>query len=359
MSSRYLETALRFSASLVMVGAVCLSLACQPARADNIRPACLELEESEAGAIRVVWKVPRYQNLPDRFTPSFPQDCRVSSPRNRLTMGNAIIEMWNMVCGGKGLAGAQISIDGLEQTMTDALVRVRLADGSVYREVLRPTHRTTTIPDAASRNDNGKGLMQLSLRLVDRWRYLLLLPAAWFISLRPRARRRGIVLCTTALVAGGFCGHALGRLPIQEGILQQQVLSNTEATRILQGLMLNTYRAFMLDTDEEIYDYLARSVAGEFLNEVYLQNRQAMWMDETEGASTIIDRLDIKSIESMKRQEDGGVTMVASWDVYGSVSHLGHVHYRCNTYNAELKIVPEGNYWKLANFQLLDEERVI
>ena len=55
--------------------------------------------------------------------------------------------------------------------------------------------------------------------------------------------------------------------------------------------MLNTYRAFMLDDDEDVYDVLARSVAGEFLSEVYLENREAMRMDDTEGASTLIDRL--------------------------------------------------------------------
>jgi hypothetical protein len=347
-----------FTSSLI-VGLLSGFLACASALADNIRPACLEMEESDSGTIRVVWKVPRYQNIPDRFTPTFPQNCRDSSPRNRVVTGSAIIEMWNMACGDEGLAGAQICIDGLEETMTDALVRVRLEDGSVHREVLRPTQRVTTIPGPASKPAKGKGALHSGLGLLDRWLYFLLLPAAWLLSLRPRARRRGIVLCTVALVAGGLCGHALGRLPAHQNVLHQDVLSEAEATRILQGLMLNTYRAFMLDTDEEIYDYLARSVAGEFLNEVYLQNRQAMRMDETEGSSTLIDRLDIKSVESMKRLKDDGIAVVASWDVYGSVSHLGHIHYRCNTYRAELTMVPTENYWKLTSFQLLDEERVI
>jgi hypothetical protein len=61
----------------------------------------------------------------------------------------------------------------------------------------------------------------------------------------------------------------------------------------------------------------------------------------------------------MKRLKDDRIAVVASWDVYGSVSHLGHVHYRCNTYRAELTLVPTENYWKLTSFQLLDEERVI
>jgi len=61
----------------------------------------------------------------------------------------------------------------------------------------------------------------------------------------------------------------------------------------------------------------------------------------------------------MKCQKNGSVAMVASWDVYGSVSHSGHIHYRCNTYRAELTIVPADGYWKLSGLRLLDQERVI
>ena len=36
-----------------------------------------------------------------------------SETRNRVVNGSAIIKMWNMANGDKGLAGAQVSIDGL------------------------------------------------------------------------------------------------------------------------------------------------------------------------------------------------------------------------------------------------------
>jgi hypothetical protein len=115
----------------------------------------------------------------------------------------------------------------------------------------------------------------------------------------------------------------------------------------------------MLDKDEEIYDVLARSVAGEFLNEVYLQNKEALRIDAAEGALSIIDRLDVKSIESMQRLKNGAIAIVANWDVYGSVLHWDHIHFRCNTYRAELTIAPADDYWKLTRVVLLDEERVV
>lgn len=329
------------------------------ALADNIRPAYLDVEEFEPGAFRVVWKVPLNQNLPARFSPSFPEHFKATSPKNRVKTPNAVIEKWTMVCGSETLAGATIGIQGLEETTTDALVRIQLADGSLHRAVLRPTERSTTVPASETIVSQREGGVRSVLRLAYPWQYVFLLLAAWLLSLTPGARKRGITLCTVALVAGSLCGHALGGIPVHDKLFGSKMPSETEAKRILRGLMLNTYRAFVLDKDEEIYDVLARSVAGEFLSEVYLQNKEALRIDATEGALSIVDRLDVKSIESIKRLKKGAIAVVANWDVYGSVRHWKHIHFRCNTYKGELTIVPMDNYWKLTSVQLLDEERVI
>ena len=329
------------------------------ALADNIRPAYLDIEEFESGAIRVVWKVPLKQNVPARFRPSFPESFKLSSPKKRMTMPNAVIQKWTMVTSEGKLAGATIGIEGLEETTTDALVRIQLADGSLHRAVLRPTDRRITVPASGPTGSRPEGSAQSLLRLANRWRYVLLFLAAWLLSLTPAARRRGIMLCSVALVTGSLCGHLLGWFPLYDKVFARKVPSDMEAKRILQGLMLNTYRAFVLDKDEEIYDVLARSVAGDFLSEVYLQNKEAMRIDATEGAFSVVDRLDVKSIESKRRLKNGAIAIIANWDVYGSVRHRNHVHYRCNTYKAELIIVPKDNYWKLTSVQLLDEKRVI
>ena len=343
----------------MVTGVMLCPALCDPALADDIRPAYLDIEEFEPGAFRVVWKVPLNLNVPARFRPSFPDSFKITSPKKRVKTPNAVIEKWTMVSGTETLAGATIGIEGLEETTTDALVRIQLADGSLHRVVLRPTERSTTVPLSEPTVREGEGGVRSVLRQAMRWRYLWLFLAAWLLSLAPGARRRGIVLCTVALVAGSLCGHALGGLPIQDKLFRAQMPSDMEAKRILRGLMLNTYRAFMLDRDEEIYDVLARSVAGDFLNQVYLQNKEALRIDASDGAVGIIDRLDVKSIESMKRLKNGAIAIVANWDVYGSVFHWGHIHFRCNTYKAELTIIPMDNYWKLTRVQLLDEERVI
>jgi hypothetical protein len=332
---------------------------CDQARADDVRPAYLDIEELEPGTLRVTWKVPLNVEVPARFGPSFPEAFTVAGPGQRVEPATALVEKWTVVCGTEPLAGATIGIEGLDQTAMDALVRVQLADGSSHRVVLRPTATNTTVPLSGAAGDERAGGLTSLLRPTGRWLYPLLLGAAWLLSFNPHVMRRGILLCALALIAGSVCGHAVGGLPVREKLLGPGLPSDLEARRVLRGLMLNTYRAFMLEDEEAVYDVLARSVAGEYLSEVYLESREALRMDDSDAALSIVDRLDVRSIESMRRSEDNGVTIVASWEVYGSVFHWGHIHFRCNTYRAQVTIVPADGYWRVTDLQVLDQERVI
>lgn len=326
------------------------------ALADNVRPVYLEIEEQSSGKIRVVWKVPRGQGLPTDLRPAFPEQFRVVPPTKRVQTNDANIEIWEMIGGEGGLAGAQIGINGLMQTTTDALVRVRLSDGAIHRVVLRPTQTATIIPNLPREAGEPKSFSAFLLNFLDHWRYLVLFAAAFLLSLLPGARRRGIVLCTVALIVGAFCGYALGQMSVYRS---QSIPSKAETAKILQGLMLNTYRAFMLQRDEDVYDVLARSVSGDYLNEVYLENRERLRLGKSGDAMALVHQLDIKSIDSIQEETDGRLNIVANWDVYGSVFHQNHVHYRCNTYTAEVAIEPTDNYWKIVTIQLLDEQRVL
>ncbi len=344
----------RATASMLLLAAIlCVA---SVARAHNVHPAFLELIEREGGQVDVTWKVPLYEGKPLPLTPILPDGFRRSSSIDRAIIGNAIVERWTLVADGGELAGAEIRVDGLSAIATDALVRVELADGRTHREVLRK-NTPSTIVLSGTGTDDGDRLG--ALRAVDRARLPILLVGALALGLIASSRRRGILICAVALIAGSIVGYTAPLALGAEWFASRSLPSEEEATQVLHGLLLNTYRAFSYENEEAAYDRLALGVVGDLLSKVYLENRDAMQMEEAEGATTIIDRLDVKSIESMERREDGGITMVASWDVYGSVRHWGHVHYRLNAYRAELILVPTGNYWKLAGVELLEEERVL
>lgn len=339
---------------------VCLALALSlvgTVGAHNVHPGFLEVIELEGGQLDVTWKVPLYNGSRLDIDPVFPVGFRVLSKPTVTPAAASLVERWKMVSDGVGLPGGEIRIEGLEATMTDVLVRISLSDGRVHRVVLRPAEPSTLIPGKGE-DSSGRPLQSL-LAAVDRLRLPLLLIVAFAMALLPASRRRGIVLCTAALLTGALAGYAIPKVPVPEVLASQGTLSEEEGSRVLHGLLLNTYRAFSHEEEEAAYDQLARSVVGDLLAEVYLQNRDSMTMEEAEGARTVIDRLDVKDIQSMRRMDGGRIAVVATWDVFGSVRHWGHEHYRCNTYRAQLTLVPDGDYWKLAEVQILDEERVI
>ena len=333
-------------------------LATPAARAHNVHPAFLELIERDGGQVDVTWKVPLYQGNPLPLIPLLPEGLTAISVPSRDLIGSAVVERWTAVTGEEGLAGQEIGIDGLTTVLTDALVRIQLADGRVHRVVLRANEPSTVIPATGSPGDGNGGALA-ALAGVDRLRLPILLVGALALGLLSPSRKRGVLLCAAALIVGSVVGYTVPRAIAAEWFPSRGVPSDEEVTQVLHGLLLNTYRAFSYENEEAAYDRLALGVVGDLLSEVYLENRDAMQMEEAEGATTMIDRLDVKSIESMTPRDGGGIELIADWDVYGSVRHWGHVHYRLNTYRAELILVPSGNYWKLAGVQLLDEERVI
>jgi hypothetical protein len=335
-----------------------LILATPPALAHNVHPGFLEVIELDSGQLDITWKVPLFKGERLDIDPLFPEGFRAVTERSVTGAAASLVERWKVVPGEEGIAGTELRIKGLEATMTDVLVRISLADGRVHRVVLRPNEPSTVVPEGGAPEDTG-GSITAGLTMFDRFRLPALLFAAFAMALLPASRKRGIALCTAALLVGSVAGYALPGISAATNLATRSALSDEEGERVLHGLLLNTYRSFSNEQEEAAYDQLALSVVGDLLEEVYLQNRDSMTMDEAEGARTVIDRLDVKEIASMEKAGDGRIAVTAKWDVFGSVRHWGHEHYRCNTYRAKLILVPDGNYWKLAGVQILDEERVI
>ena len=63
--------------------------------------------------------------------------------------GDAMVQTWHMRTV-EPLAGQSVLIDGLQNTMTDALVRVEFADGNVGLARLTPSAPAATIPATQS-----------------------------------------------------------------------------------------------------------------------------------------------------------------------------------------------------------------
>lgn len=107
--------------------------------AHEMRPAYLELKQTDESTYEVFWKVPgRGEVMRLGLYVEFPEGTEnVTEPRANMANG-AYVERWT-IRRENGLTGGTIRIAGLSQTMTDVLVRLQRLDGTTQVTRLLPT----------------------------------------------------------------------------------------------------------------------------------------------------------------------------------------------------------------------------
>jgi len=144
------------------LAAAALAALAPPARAHEIRPGFLEIEERSPGVYAFLWKAPAGGETDIRIAPVLPAACALVTPdRQQLTPG-AILVRGTLRCEG-GLAGKTIAIAGLESTTTDVLVRVRHADGRLESRLLRPASPSLTLGGATTAVQRAASYLRLGV----------------------------------------------------------------------------------------------------------------------------------------------------------------------------------------------------
>ncbi len=101
-----------------------------PARADEFKPAYLQLRAIDPEKVEVLWKIPALDETTVLgLRPAFPDGTKDLTPRtSRYAAGAAVIQWTARVPGG--LEGKSVRFDRLAQSRTDVLVRYQRADGT-------------------------------------------------------------------------------------------------------------------------------------------------------------------------------------------------------------------------------------
>ncbi len=105
--------------------------------ADEIRPGYLEMNSTDGTVYSIKWKVPMKGDMALSLKPVLPDSCTERTPPSAMATGGAMITRWSISCTG-GIAEGHIRIDGLENTMTDVLVRIVHQDGMTQMVRLTP-----------------------------------------------------------------------------------------------------------------------------------------------------------------------------------------------------------------------------
>ncbi|MEZ6195946.1 MAG: hypothetical protein R3F20_09475 [Planctomycetota bacterium] len=186
--------------------------------------------------------------------------------------------------------------------------------------------------------------------------------AASILAFAGRRRLPGwaTALVLVAGVSGAIAARERYRVEIPIGAERKDELPDrAEAIRIFSDLHRNVYRAFDYETESAIYDALARSVEGEFLDRLYDQVYQSLIVREEGGAVAKIHGVSI--LDTDVTAPEPGVArfeVKARWQVRGIVEHFGHKHLRTNEYVGTYVIVRRGADWRIAGAEIESQKRV-
>jgi len=134
----------------VFLALVLLACIATTAFAHEVRPAYLELRERATDTYDVLWKVPAGgESLRLGIDVELPEGTTPLTARRITFANNAFTDRWSVRRPG-GLSGGTIRITGLDATLTDALVRIVRANGSVQTVRLSPV-TSSFVVDAVPR----------------------------------------------------------------------------------------------------------------------------------------------------------------------------------------------------------------
>ena len=155
--------------------------------AHEVRPAFLEIGQPDATTCRVVWKQPMTGDLALRLVPHLSNGWLEQKADDQYAAAGFLIRTWTIrPCADDALAGTSVSVEGLEHTITDVFVRVRLRSGWNEDVILRPEspqlvfHEAGTVPayltlgveHILSGPDHLLFVLGLILLIRDRWMLL-------------------------------------------------------------------------------------------------------------------------------------------------------------------------------------------
>jgi hypothetical protein len=123
--------------------------------------------------------------------------------------------------------------------------------------------------------------------------------------------------------------------------------------------LYNVYRALDFRQEELVFDRLAQSLSGDVLERVYLEMRKGLRLENQGGARVRVRAVDVLEVTPEPPPQAGNLRYRTRWNATGSVGHWGHTHMRTNSYDALLSLARIGERWKIADIEILEEQRVI
>jgi len=164
-----------------------------------------------------------------------------------------------------------------------------------------------------------------------------------------------------AALAAAFLALPYGTVAVANPIHEPRAPRGGDARRVASSVLFDTYRAFNLSDEEEVFDRLADNVTGDLVEDLYLDSRRRLTAGTREGTEVTVRDVSVIEISEPMVAKAGSddVTYDCRWVVTSRVRHLQHIHHRRNIYGGMLTLTVDGDRWKIADVELTSEDRVV
>lgn len=187
---------------------VLLSILSSTAFAHKMAPSLLDIAETERNQFSVVWKTPKELSSPVPITVHFPPHCKALAPPAHQPDPLGSLLTWRIECNPRGLVGRKISINGLRENQSSALIKLSLLDERRYQQMVNAANSEYEVPNQALRSAVMWSYLELGVRhILEGIDHLFFV---WALTLL-LARRR-LLVAITAFTLGHSVTLALAAL---------------------------------------------------------------------------------------------------------------------------------------------------
>ena len=183
--------------------------------------------------------------------------------------------------------------------------------------------------------------------------------------------RVAIALLASITVAAALSG--VGRCNIPWGTAPS--ISNDDARHVAAQVLSNIYQSFRCRGEDDVYDSLAVSTAGDVLQELYLQIQESLRMAEQGGVIARVKQVELVDSQlqpaphgNASGAHEQSFSCLCRWNVAGTVEHWGHIHERTNQFEAVFLFepiaeslsseTPASFHWKLIKLNITNSQRL-
>jgi hydrogenase/urease accessory protein HupE len=128
-----------------------LMLPTSVARAHEVRPAYLQIDEVGPGHYQLLWRTPVLSGMRLPVVLRLPPEIHDVTGPAAQELIDSLVERRVIDAGAQGLAGKRIEFVGLQATITDVLVRVQMQDGTRSTTLVRPSRPWVDIATSQGR----------------------------------------------------------------------------------------------------------------------------------------------------------------------------------------------------------------